>query len=127
MKERIEHIGMEDWLVRMLNYYGYYYVEDILSRSESELLDEGVSPGTMRQLILFLNTKGLILRGQESSLVRVGLRKSSLERLHAYGIHNLYDLMNSTWAELAYDAGMGEKMANWISRKMNQLKLPLIG
>lgn len=52
-----------------------------------------------------------------------GSEKSTLERLHAYGIHNLYDLMSSTWAELAYDAGMGEKMANWISRKMNQLKL----
>ena len=121
----IDFSEVKDWLATTLQSKNIIRFSQLTCRTEEELMDEGLTPATVRHIYLLLKDNGLRLRNSDDCINRLGLHKANLERLHKNYIDSLSDLEKYTYDELIYDCGFSRSTANYISSMMKYFGRPL--
>ena len=113
------------WLAVTLQSKHIIRFSQLTGKTESELIDSGLTPSTVRHIYLLLQENGLCFRGSEDCINRLGLHKANLERMRENYIDTLSDLEEYTVDELVYDCGFSESTAEYISSRMRYFGRPL--
>lgn len=128
MNDVFDYSCMQNWLADILKEKGITRHNQVLGRSEEELLDSRIfTLGIIRNLSLYFEKKGLFFRGGENSLTRLHLHKPGLKMLRDSGIWDLDDLENCSWNELAHEIGFGRERADFIETMMLRMGRELRG
>jgi len=126
MSRKIDFSDMQLWLEEILKEKGFYWYDQFMNRTEEELLDSGVfTLGTIRNLSVHMEKRGLYFKNGMNSLSRLHLHKPGLKLLRNNGIYDLQDLEKITEKELALKIGFGYERTDFIASKMEQLGRPL--
>jgi len=122
MRYKIDFSEMQLWLEEILKGKGFYWYDQFMDRSEEELIESGVfTLGTIRNLSVHMEKRGLFFRNGADSLSRLHLHKPGLRLLRRNGIYNLHDLEKVSEYDLANRIGFGYERTDFIASRMENL------
>lgn len=119
--DEIDKSELDEWFAETLDRHHICRYSQLTCMTQKELLDSGISTGTVRHIYLLLVSKGLSLRDGDNCLCRLGLKYKNLNRLRECFIDTLDDLEKWSVDDLIKVCGLSFDMAYFVERRMNML------
>ncbi len=120
MDDYIKLYELPEWLSDALQRHCLLRYSQLTSRTESELLESGLSMGTVRHIYLLLREHGLNFRDGKNCLCSLGLHKRNLLVLRENYIESLDDLERYSADELECDCGLKYETVKYIECAMKR-------